>query len=91
MNIDSVQQVLDSLAAPYALIGAAINETSIRIPRIADLILLKLAAGGYVDLHDAAALLTLGDRDAVIRDVEAHIDDVRPDVRGTWNRLRAAT
>jgi hypothetical protein len=68
----------------------AINGTSIRVPTIADLILLKLAAGGYGDLQDAAALLALGDRDAVIRDVELHIGDVRPDVRGAWSELRGS-
>ena len=31
--------------------------TEIKVPRTSDLILLKLAAGGYTDLHDAAALL----------------------------------
>ena len=54
------------------------------VPRTSDLILLKLAAGGYLDLHDAAALLSLGDRATVVREVEAHIGDVRPDVRDLW-------
>ena len=48
------------------------------VPRTSDLILLKLAAGGYLDLHDAAALLALGDRDTLAREVEAHIGEVRP-------------
>ena len=43
-----------------------------------------------MDLQDAAALLALGDRDPVIRDIEAHIGEVRPDVRGAWGQLRAA-
>ena len=43
-----------------------------------------------MDLQDAAALLALGDLDPVIRDVEAHIGDVRPDVRGAWSQLRAS-
>jgi hypothetical protein len=64
--------------------------STIRVPRIGDLILLKLAAGGFGDLQDAAALLEVGDTDAVIPDVEAHIDDVRPDVRGLWTRLLAS-
>ncbi len=54
------------------------------VPRTSDLILLKLAAGGYLDLHDAAALLALGDRDTLAREVEAHIGEVRPDVRDQW-------
>ncbi|HEY6361832.1 MAG TPA: hypothetical protein VIX63_12045 [Vicinamibacterales bacterium] len=59
----------------------------IRVPTTGDLILLKLAAGGYLDLRDAAALLAITDRDLVIRDVEAHIEDVRPDVRALWQEL----
>jgi hypothetical protein len=59
----------------------SISGVQVRVPRTRDLILLKLAAGGYADLQDAAALLAVGDADTVIPDVEAHIRDVRPDVR----------
>ena len=59
----------------------------IRVPRTADLILMKLAAGGYLDLRDAAALLALGDREDVVREVEAHIDEVRPGVLAAWREL----
>jgi hypothetical protein len=52
------------------------------LPRASDLILLKLAAGGFLDLRDAAALLEIGDREALIRDVNATIAEVRPDVGG---------
>ena len=69
----------------------SIGGVSIRVPRTGDLILLKLAAGGFIDLQDAKALLSLGDVDTVIRDVEAHIAEVRPDVRALWRDLRAAT
>jgi hypothetical protein len=62
----------------------------IRVPTTSDLILLKMAAGGYLDLRDAAALLALSDPDPIIRDVEAHIDEVRPDVRAVWRELRTA-
>ena len=58
----------------------------IKVPRTGDLILLKLAAGGYADLHDAAALLALAG-DGAIPEVERHIDDVRPDVRSLWQDL----
>jgi hypothetical protein len=63
---------------------------TIRVPRASDLILLKLAAGGFLDLRDAAALLEVGDRDALVRDVNATIADVRPDVRSLWNELLRA-
>jgi hypothetical protein len=62
--------------------------TTLAIPRTSDLILLKLAAGGHLDLHDAAALLAVGDRDQVEREIEAHIGDVRPDVRSLWRELQ---
>lgn len=60
--------------------------TEIKVPLLSDLILLKLAAGGYTDLHDAAALLALSD-DRTIHEVERHIADVRPDVRPLWHEL----
>ena len=68
----------------------SIDGAPIRVPRTGDLILLKLAAGGTLDLRDAAALLAIGDRDRVVQEVEAHIDDVRPDVRATWRDLMAS-
>lgn len=73
--------------------SVSVDGLMIRVPRCSDLILLKLAAGGYADLQDAAALLALGDpaeTDTVIRDVNAHIDEVRPDVRHLWHDLLAA-
>ena len=68
-----------------------IGGAPIAVPCTGDLILLKLAAGGTLDLRDAAALLAIGDRDRVVREVEAHIDDVRPDVRAAWQDLLTAS
>jgi hypothetical protein len=67
-----------------------IGNTEIPVPETGDLILLKLAAGGYLDLRDAAALLALGNRDTIVGDVERHIDEVRPDIRDRWRELLAA-
>jgi hypothetical protein len=64
-----------------------VNGHPIRVPPTSDLILLKLAAGGFADLQDAAALLALHDPDATARDVEAHLAEVRPDVRAVWQDL----
>lgn len=36
--------------------------SSILVPRMSDLILLKLAAGGHLDRRDAGALPAIGDR-----------------------------
>jgi len=67
-----------------------IGRRPIPVPRVSDLILLKLAAGGHLDLRDAAALLALADREAVVGDIDAHIADVRPDIRTAWRDLLAA-
>jgi hypothetical protein len=69
----------------------AIGGALVRVPRTSDLILLKLAAGGYLDVRDAAALLALGNRDALVAAVDAHIAEVVPDVRARWRELLAAT
>jgi hypothetical protein len=63
---------------------------TITVPRLGDLILLKLAEGGYLDLRDAAALLAIGDRPAVVAEVEAHIHEVTPDIRPAWLELLAS-
>ena len=68
----------------------SIGGAPIRVPRTGDLILLKLAAGGTLDLRDASALLAVGDRDRVVSEVEAHVDDVRPEVRAAWRDLLVA-
>jgi hypothetical protein len=69
-------------AEPMTVLGV-----TIAVATTSDLILLKLAAGGHLDLHDAAALLALGNRDRVIADIEARLDGVRPDVRRLWRDL----
>lgn len=69
-------------ADPMPLLGAVVP-----VPQTGDLILLKLAAGGYLDRQDAAALLATGDRPALVHHVEGHIGDVRPDVRALWQEL----
>lgn len=63
----------------------------IPVARTSDLIMLKLAAGGYLDQRDAAALLATGNRAELVREVEAHIDEVRPDIRPAWRELLAQT
>jgi hypothetical protein len=60
------------------------------VPRTSDLILLKLAAGGHLDLRDAAVLLAMGDRPALIQAVEEHLPEVHPDIRQPWRELLAS-
>jgi len=87
-NVDVVvgrwrwEQELVARAEPMTVLGVTIG-----VPATSDLILLKLAAGGHLDLHDAAALLELEERERVVAEVEARLDDVRPDVRSRWRDL----
>lgn len=60
------------------------------VPLTADLILLKLAAGGPIDLQDVVALLAT-DRDRLIEQVDQRIDGVWPEVSEAWNRIKAQT
>jgi hypothetical protein len=78
----SWEQQVVARAEPMSVLGV-----TIAVPTTSDLILLKLAAGGHLDLHDAAALLALGDRVRVMAEVEARLGDVRPDVRSHWRDL----
>jgi predicted nucleotidyltransferase len=66
-----------------------IGGVEIRVPLASDLILLKLAAGGILDLRDAAALLAIGDRDKLIEEVQSRLPEVRPDVSATWREVMA--
>jgi hypothetical protein len=55
-----------------------------------DLILLKLAAGGPIDLQDVVSLLAM-DRESLVREVDDKIDQVLPDVSAAWQRLKLST
>ena len=58
----------------------SIAGSDVPVARTSDLIMLKLAAGGYLDQRDAAALLATANPAELVREVEAHIDEVRPDI-----------
>ena len=70
---------------------AVAEGVTVPVPLTSDLILLKLAAGGFMDLRDAAALLAVGDRDTLTREVESRIADVVPDIRAVWRELLASS
>jgi hypothetical protein len=59
------------------------------VPRTADLILLKLAAGGAIDLQDVLVLLAIGDRAALVSEVEHHIAELDVEARAAWQRVQA--
>jgi hypothetical protein len=71
---------------PMDLLGG-----SVLVPRLSDLILLKLAAGGYKDLVDAAGLLSLGSRDEIIVEIDSRIGDLPTDAQTEWAKLVAAS
>lgn len=66
-----------------------VGTMNVLVPRLADLVLLKVAAGGHLDLRDAVVLLTLGDRDALVQEVESRLADVRPQVDEAWLAVKA--
>lgn len=59
------------------------------VPVTSDLILLKLAAGGPIDLQDVMSLLAT-DRERLVREVDGKIDRVLPDVSGVWESIKRA-
>lgn len=61
------------------------------VPRASDLILLKLSAGGILDLQDVVALLAVGDRDVLVREVDERIGDLSPEAQDAWKRIVAQT
>jgi hypothetical protein len=59
------------------------------VPRTSDLILLKLSAGGYLDLQDVHALLHAGDWEQLVKEVDQFIDALSRDAQESWKRIVA--
>jgi hypothetical protein len=66
----------------------SIGEFDVPVVGAADLILLKLFAGGAQDAWDIEELLATGDRAVLSREVESRIGDLPADVLGLWSRIR---
>lgn len=64
-----------------------VDRAMVPVPTIADLIILKLYAGGYQDLADVSALLTIGDRDATVREVTERIASAGKDASRVWKKI----
>lgn len=64
-----------------------IETTTLRVPGTADLILLKLFAGGYGDMHDVARLLDIGPREPLVAEVTAALSQLPEEMRARWQRL----
>jgi hypothetical protein len=77
-RIRSESLKLDVVVAKYKWQAAVIDraelmsfgDVRLRVPRKSDLILLKLDAGGYLDTHDASALLDLGPREELLAELK---------------------
>ena len=67
--------------------AASIGETEIPIVRAADLILLKLYAGGPQDAWDVEQLLTGPSREELIREVESRLVDLPRESSELWSRI----
>jgi hypothetical protein len=59
------------------------------VPGAADLILLKLYAGGPQDAWDVAQLLATGERAALAAEVERHLPELPAECRTLWRSIRA--
>ena len=64
-----------------------IGGMKVPVPLTSDLILLKLAAGGPIDLQDVVALVET-DRDRWTAEVDRKIGNVPADVAAVWARLK---
>ncbi|HET9063850.1 MAG TPA: hypothetical protein VFO62_11245 [Candidatus Binatia bacterium] len=78
------QRAVIARASPVSLPTA-------RIPVVgaADLVLLKIFAGGPQDLVDAQRLLATRDRSKIVSDVAARIDALPETCRQEWERLKS--
>jgi hypothetical protein len=68
--------------------AARIEGVTVPVVRAADLILLKLYAGGPQDAWDVVQLVTAGDRDALSSEVEARLPELTPDAGRLWARIK---
>lgn len=71
-------------AEPGEVAGVALA-----VVRAADLILLKLYAGGPRDAWDVAELLSCGNRAELVKEVEERIEELPPEARVLWRKVSA--
>ena len=64
-----------------------LGDAVVPVPITSDLILLKLAAGGPIDLQDVVSLLAT-DSNRLVSEVDEKIGLVHPDVLPIWNNLK---
>lgn len=92
-GIEQVDLVVGKWKFERAIIERAnsrqFGDGMILVPRAADVVLLKVAAGGPQDLWDVHELMNHVDRQAVVEEVDASIDQLPADVRSLWARVRS--
>jgi hypothetical protein len=69
---------------------SVVDGVAVPVVRVADLILLKLYAGGPQDSWDIAMLLAAPDRPAIVAEVERALAALPEDARRRWPPLRDA-
>lgn len=66
----------------------SIGELLLPVARAADVILLKLFAGGIQDAWDIEQLLAAGDRERLAEEVESRLAELSPECSDSWRRIR---
>lgn len=64
-----------------------LGEVRVAVPRAADLVLLKLFAGGPQDSWDIAQLLADAERAALVAEVDSRIGELPDDAHRLWRRI----
>lgn len=68
----------------------SLGELALPVVGAADLILLKLFAGGAQDAWDVVQILAAGGRAELAAEVESRLADLPPDAEALWRRIRDA-
>lgn len=64
-----------------------LGDARVAVPAVADLVLLKLYAGGPQDAWDVTQLLAGANRAALVAEVERRSEDLPPDARRLWRNI----
>lgn len=68
-------------------VAARVEGVAVPVVRAADLVLLKLYAGGPQDAWDVTQLVAAGNRSELAAEVEARLPDLPPEAGRLWTRI----
>jgi predicted nucleotidyltransferase len=92
-NEEQVDVVVGKYKWEKAVIDRAdehvVEGAPLRIPRAADLVLLKMSAGGPKDAWDIHELMNYIDRTAVITEIDSLLETLPDPMQKLWRKLRA--